>query len=93
MFLLFLQHLPSAKAGDRHGAGWTLLTQLTVQTLCEVAHVLPTETSQFLCQQLLCLQVLQAVLDFLSPLFQENAQTSSGWSCEEVSQLLLLELV
>lgn len=77
--LLFHQHLLSAKAGDRHGAGWTFLTQLTLQTLCEVAQVLPTETCQLLQQQLRCLQILQVAFDFLSPLFQRNAQMSRPW--------------
>lgn len=46
--LLFHQNLPSAKAGDRHRAGWTLLTPLILQASCEVAQVLPTVTSQLL---------------------------------------------
>lgn len=69
MGLLFHQHLLSGKARDRHGAGWSLLTQLMLKAFLEVAHVLPTEASQLLYQQLRCLQILQVALDFLSPLF------------------------
>lgn len=77
--LLFHQHLPSAKARDKHGARRTLLTQLTFQVLCGVAQVLPTEASQLLYQHLRCLQILQVALDVLSPLFQGNAQMSRSW--------------
>lgn len=44
--LLFQQNLPSAKAGDRHRAGWRFLILLILQASCEVAQILPTEISQ-----------------------------------------------